>query len=53
MLPKEHFKSEESTTDIYCEPDACDECSQSFFLTMEPEKEVKWTCLQRLQSLMN
>ena len=37
-VAKEGFKSEESTTYIYCEPDACDECSQTLYLTMEPEK---------------
>ena len=36
-VEKEGFTSEESTTYIYCAPDACDECSQTLYLTMEPE----------------
>ena len=35
---KEGFKSETSDTFIYCAPDSCDSCSQTLYLTMEPEK---------------
>ena len=37
-LAKKGFKSEESTTYIYCAADACDACSQTMYITMAPEK---------------
>ena len=37
-VAKEGFTSEESYTYIYCAVDACDSCSQTLYITMEPEK---------------
>ena len=36
-VAKEGFTSEEDDTFIFCAPDACDECSQTLTITMEPE----------------
>ena len=36
-VAKEGFKSEDDTTFIYCAPDACDQCTQTLTITMEPE----------------
>ena len=37
-VSKEGFTSVESYTYIYCAVDACDECSQTLYLTIEPEQ---------------
>eukprot|EP00090_Calanus_glacialis_P046780 TRINITY_DN934_c0_g1_i4.p1 TRINITY_DN934_c0_g1~~TRINITY_DN934_c0_g1_i4.p1 ORF type:complete len:3509 (+),score=786.17 TRINITY_DN934_c0_g1_i4:1199-10528(+) len=36
-VAKEGFTSEEQDTFIFCAPDACDECSQTLTITMNPE----------------